>query len=772
MGDYYEAVRRGARRSREARRELGDGRALGRAQQGRHRGHARRASTRGGWPACSRASPMKPSPARSPRKSSSRCGRKARTRMRSSKRRGSSRSPTRGAIEKTIDEVMAANPKQLADYRSGKDKLFGFFVGQVMKVTGGKANPAQVNELLKKKAERGLESAAHMHDRDCLHRFLFEHYPIRGPHRAPGRLVARAARASRLPAGDPRHARRSRGRVGAARGDAEVRWHAEPAAARAGADASDACAMLEPSWACARSRAIAKRAEAPRSRGAVGRGQSDGHARERRSLAALPGRRAAERRAPGRLPARVLRKLGTVADAPVAARDARRARPDCCCSGCRTTACVRAARCERAVECPSRTRSTTPGVACSCSATRCGREELQALSDRDILRRLFAEDDVRLFESAPVFFRCRCSRERVIGMLRSAGGRGDPFGPRRAGQVEVRCDFCNRAYRFDPVDVEQLFAHAPAADRQRYTSLNQSVRSDSCSCSRCSVLRPVNSSARLAAIVRLIEYKDIFISLMTSQPMPTSFLPAVSALARGCRADAAAPARAARARRADGRRDLRNRRAEPAARLAASEAAVRCRAARSFPRAALGLLPRACRRARSASTVQQLLALVREDDDLLRRDRKRMEQVIRERARRVSGSAARRIARSRRRQSIDSIVLSELADEPIGALLDVGTGSGHLLGLLGAQATRAVGIDISSDALRLARTKVHGAGLSHCELQRGDMYDLPFAAPLFDTVTADRVLATARAARRGAQRNRTHTEARRARSSSSKTSTR
>jgi aspartyl-tRNA(Asn)/glutamyl-tRNA(Gln) amidotransferase subunit B len=56
-----------------------------------------------------------------------------------------------GAIEKFIDEVMAANPKQLAEYRSGKDKLFGFFVGQVMKQTGGKANPAQVNELLKKK---------------------------------------------------------------------------------------------------------------------------------------------------------------------------------------------------------------------------------------------------------------------------------------------------------------------------------------------------------------------------------------------------------------------------------------------------------------------------------------------------------------------------------------------------------------------------------------------------------------------------------------------
>jgi aspartyl-tRNA(Asn)/glutamyl-tRNA(Gln) amidotransferase subunit B len=56
-----------------------------------------------------------------------------------------------GAIEAAIAAVMAANPKQLADYRSGKDKLFGFFVGQVMKATQGKANPAQLNELLKKK---------------------------------------------------------------------------------------------------------------------------------------------------------------------------------------------------------------------------------------------------------------------------------------------------------------------------------------------------------------------------------------------------------------------------------------------------------------------------------------------------------------------------------------------------------------------------------------------------------------------------------------------
>ncbi|HEV2613655.1 MAG TPA: Asp-tRNA(Asn)/Glu-tRNA(Gln) amidotransferase subunit GatB [Gammaproteobacteria bacterium] len=55
-----------------------------------------------------------------------------------------------GEIIKVIEEIMKNNPSQLAEYRSGKDKLFGFFVGQVMKAMGGKANPAQLNELLKK----------------------------------------------------------------------------------------------------------------------------------------------------------------------------------------------------------------------------------------------------------------------------------------------------------------------------------------------------------------------------------------------------------------------------------------------------------------------------------------------------------------------------------------------------------------------------------------------------------------------------------------------
>jgi aspartyl-tRNA(Asn)/glutamyl-tRNA(Gln) amidotransferase subunit B len=57
------------------------------------------------------------------------------------------------SIEKAVDDVLAANSQQVADYRSGKDKVFGFLVGQVMKATQGKASPQMVNEVLRKKLE-------------------------------------------------------------------------------------------------------------------------------------------------------------------------------------------------------------------------------------------------------------------------------------------------------------------------------------------------------------------------------------------------------------------------------------------------------------------------------------------------------------------------------------------------------------------------------------------------------------------------------------------
>jgi aspartyl-tRNA(Asn)/glutamyl-tRNA(Gln) amidotransferase subunit B len=56
-----------------------------------------------------------------------------------------------GALEAIIDEVLAANPDNVAQYRAGKDKAFNALVGQAMKASKGKANPAQVNEMLKKK---------------------------------------------------------------------------------------------------------------------------------------------------------------------------------------------------------------------------------------------------------------------------------------------------------------------------------------------------------------------------------------------------------------------------------------------------------------------------------------------------------------------------------------------------------------------------------------------------------------------------------------------
>ena len=56
-----------------------------------------------------------------------------------------------GAIERLVDDVIAANPDQVEQYRSGKDRVFGFFVGRIMKASRGKANPQQVNEILKKK---------------------------------------------------------------------------------------------------------------------------------------------------------------------------------------------------------------------------------------------------------------------------------------------------------------------------------------------------------------------------------------------------------------------------------------------------------------------------------------------------------------------------------------------------------------------------------------------------------------------------------------------
>ncbi|NIA01431.1 MAG: Hsp33 family molecular chaperone HslO [Planctomycetia bacterium] len=86
--------------------------------------------------------------------------------------------------------------------------------------------------------------------------------------------------------------------------------------------------------------------------------------------------------------------------------------------------------------------------------------ELLQLSTRKLLRRLYHEQDVRLFEAEPVSFRCACSRERIETMLRGLGYSEVQDILEEQGSVSVNCEFCAQGYVFDQVDVERLFAAA------------------------------------------------------------------------------------------------------------------------------------------------------------------------------------------------------------------------------------------------------------------------------------------------------------------------
>jgi len=85
--------------------------------------------------------------------------------------------------------------------------------------------------------------------------------------------------------------------------------------------------------------------------------------------------------------------------------------------------------------------------------------ELIGLETERLLSRLFAEEDLRLFEPDPMAFRCSCSRERIREVLRSFGRpeMEAALAARAPHPLETKCEFCGRRYLFDPVDVEQLF---------------------------------------------------------------------------------------------------------------------------------------------------------------------------------------------------------------------------------------------------------------------------------------------------------------------------
>ncbi|MGB5737302.1 MAG: Hsp33 family molecular chaperone HslO [Thiohalocapsa sp.] len=87
-------------------------------------------------------------------------------------------------------------------------------------------------------------------------------------------------------------------------------------------------------------------------------------------------------------------------------------------------------------------------------------KELLTLPVEQLLRRLFHEEEVRLFEPEPVAFRCDCSRGRIADTLRALGREEIDEIITEQGEARVTCEFCNRDYAFDAVDASELFADA------------------------------------------------------------------------------------------------------------------------------------------------------------------------------------------------------------------------------------------------------------------------------------------------------------------------
>lgn len=91
-------------------------------------------------------------------------------------------------------------------------------------------------------------------------------------------------------------------------------------------------------------------------------------------------------------------------------------------------------------------------------------EEILQLSPQDVIHRLYHEEDIRVFESEPVFFRCSCSKERVANMLQTIGYEEVKNILEEQGEIDVACEFCNHKYSFDAIDIEQLFVSATTHD--------------------------------------------------------------------------------------------------------------------------------------------------------------------------------------------------------------------------------------------------------------------------------------------------------------------
>src|SRR5690348_15378740 len=149
----------------------------------------------------------------------------------------------------------------------------------------------------------------------------------------------------------------------------------------------------------------------------------------------------------------------------------------------------------------------------------------------------------------------------------------------------------------------------------------------------------------------------------------------------------------------------------------------------------------------AALAVKSLIARLDASDAVIARDRERLGEVRAARAAAAQAYFKAHAAEWDRiralhvsDEAVEAEVRAALADKPFRSLLDLGTGTGRMLELLGPDLERGLGIDLSLDMLALARARLDRAGLKHCSVRQGDIYDLPLPRDSFDVVIIHQVL--------------------------------
>ncbi len=149
----------------------------------------------------------------------------------------------------------------------------------------------------------------------------------------------------------------------------------------------------------------------------------------------------------------------------------------------------------------------------------------------------------------------------------------------------------------------------------------------------------------------------------------------------------------------------------------------------------------------SGALTQQLISRLDPADPILARDRERLAEVRSARAAAAQAYFSAHAAewdRIRRLhvsdKAVEAAIRSALGDAPIRSLLDLGTGTGRMLELLGPQVAHGLGIDLSPDMLLLARARLEREGLRHCTVRQGDVYNLMAPRDAFDVVLVHQVL--------------------------------